>query len=307
MVDRRQDMTSNGRRVAIVTGGSQGIGAGLVAGYRRQGWAVVASARRITAGEDPDVLAVEGDLAEPATADRIVDGALERFGRIDTLVNNAGVYISKPFTDYTAADFALITGVNLAGFLWITQRAIAEMATRHGGHVVNITATLAEVANSGEPAVLSALTKGGLAAATRSLAVEYASRGIRVNAVSPGIIQTPLHPPESYQDLGGRLSPARPRGPGQRRGERDLVPGVSRPTSPARSCTSTAARPPATEVRPAESRPPEKICRKNRNTFRMSRKIDAARNGAELMSVEVRIRWKSNMVKPAKMTSPSTE
>ena len=193
-MDRRQDMTSNGRRVAIVTGGSQGIGAGLVAGYRRQGWAVVASARRIKAGEDPDMLAVEGDLAEPATADRIVDGALERFGRIDTLVNNAGVY-------------ALITGVNLAGFLWITQRAIAEMATRHGGHVVNVTATLAEVANSGEPAVLSALTKGGLAAATRSLAVEYASRGVRVNAVSPGIIQTPPHPAESYQDLGGRLPP----------------------------------------------------------------------------------------------------
>ena len=206
-MDRGQDMTSNGRRVAIVTGGSQGIGAGLVAGYRHRGWAVVASARRIKAGEDPDVLAVEGDLAEPATADRIVDGALERFGRIDTLVNNAGVYISKPFTDYTAADYALITGVNLAGFLWITQRAIAEMATRQGGHVVNITATLAEVANSGEPAVLAAMTKGGLAAATRSLAVEYASRGIRVNAVSPGIIQTPLHPAESYQDLGGRLPP----------------------------------------------------------------------------------------------------
>ena len=183
------------------------IGAGLVAGYRRQGWAVVASARRIKVAEDPDVLAVEGDLAEPATADRIVDGALERFGRIDTLVNDAGVYISKPFTDYTAADYALASGVNLAGFFWITQRAIAEMATRYGGHVVNITATLAEVANSGEPAVLAAMTKGGLAAATRSLAVEYASRGIRVNAVSPGIIQTPLHPAESYQDLGGRLPP----------------------------------------------------------------------------------------------------
>ena len=206
-MDRRRDMTSNGRRVAIVTGGSQGIGAGLVAGYRRQGWAVVASARRIKAGEDPDLLTVEGDLAEPATADRIVDGALERFGRIDTLVNNAGVYISKPFTDYTAADYALASGVNLAGFFWITQRAIAEMATRYGGHVVNITATLAEVANSGEPAVLAAMTKGGLAAATRSLAVEYASRGIRVNAVSPGIIQTPLHPAESYQNLGGRLPP----------------------------------------------------------------------------------------------------
>ena len=117
------------------------------------------------------------------------------------------MYISKPFTDYTAADYALASGVNLAGFFWITQRAIAEMATRYGGHVVNITATLAEVANSRAPSALAALTKGGLAAATRSLAVEYASRGIRVNAVSPGIIQTPLHPAESYQDLGGRLPP----------------------------------------------------------------------------------------------------
>ena len=206
-MDRRRDVTSNGRRVAIVTGGSQGIGAGLVAGYRRQGWAVVASARRIKAGEDPDVLAVEGDLAEPATANRIVDGALERFGRIDTLVNNAGVYISKPFTDYSAADYALLTGVNLGGFFWLTQRVIAEMVRRYGGHVVNISATLAEVANSHAPSVLAALTKGGLAAATRSLAVEYASRGIRVNAVSPGIIQTPVYPADSYEGLGDQLPP----------------------------------------------------------------------------------------------------
>jgi NAD(P)-dependent dehydrogenase (short-subunit alcohol dehydrogenase family) len=200
-------MTGNDRRVAIITGGSQGIGAGLVAGYRGRGWAVVANALTIKPSEDPNMLTVKNNIAKPATADRIIEGALERFGRIDTLVNNAGVYISKPFTDYTAADYALASGVNLAGFFWITQRAIAEMATRYGGHVVNITATLAEVANSGEPAVLAAMTKGGLAAATRSLAVEYASRGIRVNAVSPGIIQTPLHPAESYQDLGGRLPP----------------------------------------------------------------------------------------------------
>jgi NAD(P)-dependent dehydrogenase (short-subunit alcohol dehydrogenase family) len=194
-------------KVAIITGGSQGIGAGLVAGYRKRGWAVVATARAIRASDDPDVLAVAGDIAEPATADRIVGAALERFGRIDTLVNNAGVYISKPFTDYTAEDYARVVGVNLTGFFWVTQRAIAEMARRYGGHVVNISATLAEVANSGVPEVLAALTKGGLAAATRSLAVEYASRGIRVNAVSPGIIQTPVHPPESYEHLGGRLPP----------------------------------------------------------------------------------------------------
>ena len=200
-------MTGNDRRVAIITGGSQGIGTGLVAGYRGRGWAVVANALTIKPCQDPDVLTVSGDIAEPATADRIIEGALERFGRIDTLVNNAGVFVSKPFTEYTAEDYALVVGVNLTGFFWLTQRIIAEMTQRYGGHVVNISATLAEVASFSAPSVLAALTKGGLAAATRSLAVEYASRGIRVNAVSPGIIQTPVHPAESYDGLGDRLPP----------------------------------------------------------------------------------------------------
>ena len=195
------------RRVAIITGGSQGIGAGLVAGYRKRGWAVVASARTITPAEEPDLLTVRGDIAEPATADQIVEAALDRFGRIDTLINNAGVFISKPFTQYTAEDYALLVGVNLTGFFWLTQRVIADMVRRYGGHVVNISATLAEVANADAPAALAALTKGGLAAATRSLAVEYALRGIRVNAVSPGIIQTPVYPAESYQGLGRQLPP----------------------------------------------------------------------------------------------------
>ena len=195
------------RRVAIITGASQGIGAGLVAGYRRRGWGVVASALTIKPSGEPDLLTVDGDVADPATAGRIVDAALGRFGRIDTLVNNVGVSISKPFTEYTTADYALATGVNLAGFFWMTQRAIAEMARRYGGHVVNILATLAEVANPHSHAVLAALTKGGLAAATRSLAVEYASLGIRVNAVSPGMIQTPMHPADSYDGLGDRLAP----------------------------------------------------------------------------------------------------
>ena len=200
-------MNKPGQKVAIITGGSQGIGASLVTAYRRQGWSVVATARTMKPAEDPDVLTVDGDIAQPGTADRIIGGALERFGRIDTLVNNAGVYISKPFTDYTAEDYALVVGVNLSGFFWLTQRAIAEMLKRYGGHVVNISATIAEVANSSTPSVLAALTKGGLASATRSLAIEYASRGIRVNAVSPGIIQTPMHPPESYDDLGDQLPP----------------------------------------------------------------------------------------------------
>jgi NAD(P)-dependent dehydrogenase (short-subunit alcohol dehydrogenase family) len=199
-------------KVAIITGGSQGIGAGLVAGYRRRGWAVVAnvaSAPAINPSHDPDLLTMAGDIAEPGTADQLADAALDRFGRIDTLVNNAGVCVSKPFTDYTAADYALVTGVNLAGFFWLTRRVIGEMVRRYGGHVVNISATAAEVDSLYAPAVLAALIKGGLAAATRSLAVEYASRGIRVNAVSPGIIQTPMHPAESYDGLGDLLPPLR--------------------------------------------------------------------------------------------------
>jgi NAD(P)-dependent dehydrogenase (short-subunit alcohol dehydrogenase family) len=200
-------MSEAGQKVAIITGGSQGIGASLVTAYRRQGWSVVATARTMKPAEGPDVLTVDGDITDPATADRIISGALERFGRIDTLVNNAGVYVSKPFTDYTAEDYAMVVGVNLSGFFWLTQRAIAEMLKRYGGHVVNISATIAEVANSSEPSVLTALTKGGLAWATRSLAVEYGSRGIRVNAVSPGIIQTPMHPADSYDGLGDQLPP----------------------------------------------------------------------------------------------------
>ncbi len=173
-------------KVAIVSGASQGIGAGLVAGYRRRGWAVVASARTITPSEDPGVLTVAEDITDPEIADRIVGGALGRFGRIDTLVNSAGVHMAKPFTDYTAADYALVAGAGLAGFFWLTQRAIDEMASRYGGHVVSILAAPDEVADCGAPAVLAALANGGLAAATKSLAVEYASYGIRVNAVSPG-------------------------------------------------------------------------------------------------------------------------
>jgi NAD(P)-dependent dehydrogenase (short-subunit alcohol dehydrogenase family) len=199
-------MAAADQRVAIITGASQGIGAGLVAGYRQRGWAVVANALSISPADDPAVLTVEGDVSEPATGDRVVGAALRRFGRVDTLVNNAGVYIGKPFTDYTGADYATVLGVNLTGFFIMTQRVIPELLKGSGGHVVSMAATVAENADSAVPAALAALTKGGLAAATRSLAIEYASRGIRFNAVSPGIIQTPLHDPDSYAS-SARLVP----------------------------------------------------------------------------------------------------
>jgi NAD(P)-dependent dehydrogenase (short-subunit alcohol dehydrogenase family) len=199
-------MTQLPARVAIITGASQGIGAALVVAYRRQGWAVVANSRAIEASPDPDVLTVNGDITEPDTGNRIVDAAIERFGRVDTLINDAGVFISKPFAEYTAVDYASAVGVNLTGFFWLTQRAVAEMLRGGSGHIVNITTTLAEYADSSVPSVLTALTKGGLAAATKSLAIEYAARGIRVNAVSPGVIRTAPNADAAYDALA-RLHP----------------------------------------------------------------------------------------------------
>jgi len=138
-------------KVAVITGAAEGIGAGLVTGYRGRGWPVLASATILRPPNEPEVLAVEGDIADPAGADRVVDAALERFGRLDTLVNNAGMIISKPFADYTAADYADVVGVSLTGFIWITQRVIAAMTTRYGGHVVNVSAADAGSAGSGTP------------------------------------------------------------------------------------------------------------------------------------------------------------
>jgi NAD(P)-dependent dehydrogenase (short-subunit alcohol dehydrogenase family) len=191
-------VTTTGQKVAIVTGASRGIGAGIVEGYRKHGYAVVATSRSIPTSDDPQVHTVRGDLADPQTAERVVDAALERFGRIDTLVNNAGMFLAKPFTAYTDDDFAAMVGLNLAGFFGITRRAVAPMLEQGAGHVLTITTSLVDHALSAVPSVLASLTKGGLDAATRSLAVEYAGTGVRVNAVSPGIIKTPMHPVEAH-------------------------------------------------------------------------------------------------------------
>ncbi|MFJ3308831.1 SDR family NAD(P)-dependent oxidoreductase [Streptomyces sp. NPDC086549] len=196
-------MSTQGQKVAVITGASQGIGAGLVDAYRKLGHAVVATSRTIAPADDAGIVTVQGDIADPATAERVVAAAVERFGRIDTLVNNAGIFVAKPFTDYTEDDYAAVTGINLAGFFRITQQALPRMLAQGGGHIVNITTSLVDNADSRVPSVLASLTKGGLQSATKSLAIEYAMRGIRVNAVSPGTIKTPMHPEEAHEALAG--------------------------------------------------------------------------------------------------------
>jgi len=189
---------SNANKVAIVTGASQGIGAGLVKAFRDRGYRVIANSRSIKPSNDPDILTVAGDIADRAVAERIVREGVAKFGRIDTLVNNAGIFTAKPFTAFTAEDYAANIGVNLTGFFNITQAAVAEMEKQGSGHVVSITTSLVDHPVDGVPSVLASLTKGGLNAATKSLAIEYAKRGIRANAVSPGVIKTPMHPPETH-------------------------------------------------------------------------------------------------------------
>ena len=188
-------------RVAIITGASRGIGAALVAAYRRLGYAVVATARTIEKSDDPDVLTVCADVSRPGSGNPIVDAALGRFGRVDTLVNNAGIFIAKPFTEYTDQDYDAITGVNLRGFFEVSRSAVTAMLSQGGGHLVNVSTSLVDHANSAVPSVLASLTKGGLSAVTKSLAIEYAGRGIRANTVALGVIRTPMHPPETYAAL----------------------------------------------------------------------------------------------------------
>lgn len=189
------------KRVVVVTGGSQGIGAAVVEAYLARNYRVVATSRSIKASSNPDLLSIAGDIGDPETGPRIIKEGLERFGRIDTLVNNAGIFLASPFTDYTPEDYARVVATNLTGFFFTTQAAIAAMDRERGGHVVSITTSLVKHPSSKVPSVLASLTKGGIDAATRSLAIEYARRGIRVNAVSPGIIKTPMHTPDTHTQL----------------------------------------------------------------------------------------------------------
>lgn len=191
------------RKVAVITGASQGIGAGLVRGFLDRGYRIVANSRSIQADDAEDVLTVAGDIANPSVAERVIGAAVEKFGRVDTLVNNAGMFIAKPFTEYTETDFNGKISLNLAGFFYVSQHAFRQMLTQGGGHVVNVTTTLVNQPVKRVPSALASLTKGGLDAVTRSLAIEFADRGIRVNAVAPGVIKTPMHGPETHSFLAG--------------------------------------------------------------------------------------------------------
>lgn len=189
------------QKVAVITGASQGIGAALVKAYRDRTYRVVAVSRSIQPSNDDGIIAVSGDIADRKTAERAIIEAVTRFGRIDTLINNAGIFIAKPFTQYTQDDYEAYLGTNIAGFFHITQLAIAEMEKQGSGHIVQISTSLVDNPIAGVPSVLASLTKGGLNAATKSLAIEYARRGIRVNAVALGTIKTPMHPVETHAQL----------------------------------------------------------------------------------------------------------
>jgi NAD(P)-dependent dehydrogenase (short-subunit alcohol dehydrogenase family) len=194
----------NAHKVAVITGASQGIGAALVAAYQDLGYAVVANSRSIAPASTDTLATVAGDIGDARVAQQVVATAVERFGRLDTLVNNAGIFPAKPFAEYTAEDYEAVKNTNIDGFFHVTQAAVAQLlAQGAGGHVVSITTTFVESASSSVPSVLASLSKGGIAAATKSLAVEYAGRGIRVNAVSPGVIKTPMHAPETHEFLAG--------------------------------------------------------------------------------------------------------
>ena len=197
---------STERKVAIVTGASQGIGAGLVDGLLAKGYRVVANSRSIKPSTRQDLVTVAGDIADPEVAKKVVSTAIQHFGRVDTLVNNAGIFIAKPFIEYTAEDFANVMSVNVAGFFHVSQQAAARMLSQRSGHIVNVTTSLVDQPIAGVPAALASLTKGGLDAVTRGLAIEYADKGIRVNAISPGIIKTPMHAPETH-DFLAKLHP----------------------------------------------------------------------------------------------------
>ena len=199
-------------KTAIVTGASRGIGSALVEAFLKRGYGVVANSRNIGQSKPFEASAnlalVAGDIGDPETAARVVDTAVARFGRIDVLINNAGIFIPKPFTEYTAQDFNALLTTTLAGFLYVSQLAIKQMVRQKSGSIVNVSTTLVDHPVAGVPVTVQVMAKGGLNAVTRALAMEYVQDGIRVNTVALGVIKTPMHKPEAYESLKG-LHPIR--------------------------------------------------------------------------------------------------
>jgi NAD(P)-dependent dehydrogenase (short-subunit alcohol dehydrogenase family) len=203
-------MTENHKHTALITGASSGIGLGLTKGFLAAGYNVVANSRKITTAgtltPSDDLLLIDGDVGEPSTASSLVHAASQRFGGLDVLINNAGIFVPKPFVEYTPEEFLRVVSTNLAGFFYVSQAAIRNMQQRGGGHIITISTTLAQQPVAGVTAALTSLTKGGLNSVTRGLAIEYATQGIRVNAIAPGIVDTPMHNPENHEFLR-RLHP----------------------------------------------------------------------------------------------------
>ena len=198
-------MNTTQRPVAIITGASSGIGLGVTQALLERGWRVVATSRTISKSQDlkpsPDLVLVDGEVSKKETAVKVVEAALKQFGRIDLLVNNAGIFIPKPFTDYTEEDYNLVMNTNVASFFFMTQQVIPQMKKQNSGHVVNISAVLADQPSSAAPAVLAVLSKSPMPAVSKALALEYAANNIRFNTVSPGNINTPMHAKDNHAAL----------------------------------------------------------------------------------------------------------
>lgn len=198
-------MKNNHTQTALITGASSGIGLGLTKGFLAAGFNVVANSRNITTAgtliPSDDLLLVDGDVGDPSTARNLVDVARKRFGGVDVLINNAGIFVPKPFTEYSPEDFQRVVSTNLAGFFFVSQEAARHMRRNGGGQIINISTTLAQQPVAGVTAALTSLTKGGLDSVTKELAIEYAAEGIRVNAIAPGIVDTPMHRPEDHPAL----------------------------------------------------------------------------------------------------------
>jgi len=198
---------ANTQKTAVVTGASQGIGAALVEEFLKRGYSVVANSRNITKANpfpaSASLALIDGDIGDPKTAAKIVDTAVSGFGRIDVLINNAGIFIPKPFTDYTTEDFNALVSTTLAGFLYVSQLSVKQMLRQKSGSIVNVSTTLVDHPVAGVPVTVQVMAKGSLDAVTRALAMEYARDGIRVNTVALGVIKTPMHKPETYESLKG--------------------------------------------------------------------------------------------------------